>query len=160
MFRLWVSNEGNHDRAEKVQVFARKLEKLAADRKTYVSVEEFLPMNLVWSNTRESFLEGISAHGMGKHCDLCHITNPVALVDLQEDRSDTPSGKAVLALDLEFLPLTKIHLLPQGTYRLELMIAGVNTVPVLKALEISFTGDWYEDPQRMFRDGARIRILD
>lgn len=168
MFRLWVSNEGNYDRAEKVQVFAKKLEKLSADRKTFVPVNEFLPMNLVWSNTRtptnpegETFLEGISPHSMGKHCDIGHITNPVALVDLPEEQhTDVPLGKTVLVLELEFRPFIKTYLLPPGTYRLELIIAGVNALPVPKTLEITITGDWYEDKEIMFRDGVRIKILD
>ena len=47
-----------------------------------------------------------------------------------------------------------------GTYRLELSIAGVNALPKTKTLEITVTGDWYDDQQEMFRDGVRIRLLD
>jgi hypothetical protein len=161
MFRLWVSNQGKYDRAEKVQVFAKKLEKLSADERTFVQVKEFLPMNLVWSNTRETFLEGISPHAMGKHCDLGHIMNPVALADLEEEqRTNVPQGRTIFALELEFRPLTKIHLLSPGTYRLHLIIAGVNALPVLKTLEIAITGNWYDDQETMLRDGVQIRILD
>jgi hypothetical protein len=67
VFRLWVTNQGSFNRAENVQVFAQSLERLSADSKTYVSITEFLPMNLTWSHTDgKTFLEAISAHGMGR----------------------------------------------------------------------------------------------
>jgi len=168
MFRIWVSNEGNYDRAENVQVFAKNLEKLSADRMTFVPMNEFLPMNFVWSNSctsakpdGETFFEGISPHGMGRHCDLGHITNPVVRVDLPEEQhTDVPLGRTVFALALEFKSFIKTYLLPQGTYRLEIIIAGVNALPVRKTLEIAITGDWFEDKEKMFRDGVRIKILD
>ncbi len=161
IFRLWVSNEGKYDRAEKVQVFAKKLEKQLPDRKSFVPVNEFLPLNLLWSNAlTPTNLEGISPYSMGKHCDLGHIMNPSALVDMKEDHPDVPPGKTLLALHLEFLHLSKPYLLPPGTYRLELIMAAANALPVTKTLEITITGEWYDTPDKMFRDGVRINVLE
>lgn len=155
-FRLWIENKGK-TRGEKVQVFAAELSKRIADG-TFRPVDDFLPMNLRWSHTHEIFAEGISPP-IGKHCDLGHITVPDALVELQEDHPDAPPGTTVLALDLEAKPNTKSHLVPSGTYRLTLRIAGANCSPVTMTLEITITGDWYDDQPRMFRDGVGIRML-
>jgi len=162
IFRLWVTNKGSFDRAENVQVFANSLEKLSADSKTYISVTEFLPMNLVWSHTDgRTFLEAISANGMGRHCDLGHILNPVAYQDINEmEKPKVLSGKAVFMLDVEFKHFNKSYLLEPGTYRLHIIIVGQNASPESKIVEISFTGDWYEDQNKMFCDGVRINILN
>jgi hypothetical protein len=155
-FRLWVSNEGNV-RAEKIQVFAEKITRKLPDG-TFTPVDNFLPMNFVWANTHEVFAEGI-APSMGKHCDLCHIADPSALVDLGENLNDVSAGKTILALDLEVKPFTNNHLLPPGTYNLTLKIAGANSLPKSYTLEITITGDWYDKEAKMFTDGIRIKIL-
>ena len=155
-FRLWIKNDGKA-RAEKVQVFAEKLCRKAADG-TFLPVEGFMPMNLRWTHSGEIFTEGISPL-MGKHCDLGHITHPAELIDLQEDHPDA-QGKTVLALELEAKPLTKSHLVAPGTYKLTLRIAGSNCQPTTTTLEITLIGDWYEDTGRMFRDGIAIKVLD
>ena len=162
VFRLWVANKGSFDRAENVQVFANSLEKLSADSKTYIPITEFLPMNLVWSHTDgRTFLEAISANGMGKHCDLGHILNPVAYHDINDmEKPKVLSGKAVFMLDVEFKHFNKSYLLEPGTYRLHIFIVGQNALPESKIVEISFAGDWYEDQNKMFCDGVRINILN
>ena len=162
VFRLWVTNQGTFDRAENVQVFADSLEKLSVDSKTYVPITEFLPMNLVWSNTNgKTFLEAISAHGMGKHCDLGHILNPDAYQGIDDiEKPKVLTGKAVFMLEVEFKHFNKTYLLEPGTYRLHIIIVGQNALPESKIVEISFTGDWYEDQDKMFRDGIRINILN
>jgi len=155
--RLWVRNLGNV-RAEKVQVFAEKLSKRIVDG-TFIPVRDFMPMNLCWAHTNEIFAEGISPL-MGRHCDLGHITFPGALVDLQEDHPDAPQESTILALNLEVKPNTKNHLVLPGTYRLVLKIAATNSPPVTKTLEITLTGTWYDDQEKMFSDGIGIRTID
>jgi hypothetical protein len=156
-FRLWVQNDGNI-RAEKVQVFAKGLSKRTADGNFRPS-EDFLPMNLQWSHTHETFAEGISPK-MGRHCDIGHVTFPRALKDLQEDHPDSHIGHTILALDLEAKPLTKNHLVLPGTYRLTLKIAAANSSPITKVIEITLTGDWFDDQIKMFADGIGIKMLN
>jgi hypothetical protein len=162
VFRLWVTNQGSFDRAENVQVFANSLEKLSADSKTYVPITEFLPMNLVWSHTdSKTFLDAISAHGMGRHCDLGHILNPDAYHGIHDmEKPKVITGKTVFMLDVEFKHYNKSYLLEPGIYRLHIIIVGQNALPESKIVEISFTGDWYEDQDKMFRDGVWINILN
>jgi hypothetical protein len=81
--RLWIQNAGMF-RAEQVQVFASTLLKRDANRE-FKPVGDFIPMNLRWSNARdwrnpEIFAPGISRN-MGKHCDLCSISDPANPTD-------------------------------------------------------------------------------
>jgi hypothetical protein len=155
--RLWIENQGK-TRAEKVQVFASKLLK-EAEAGTFHPVKNFLPMNLQWANSHELFAEAISPY-MGKHCDLGHIMTPSALVALQEDLPAVPSEHTVLALDLEVKPSTKNHLISPGRYLLELKIAGANVLPVVTTLDITLTGKWYDDAEKMFGDAIKLTITN
>jgi hypothetical protein len=160
--RLWIENRGK-TRAEKVQVFAAKLSRKNADG-SFAIVEDFLPMNLRWAHAEtapngvEIFADGISPQ-MGKHCDLGHIVNPAARVIVGEDLPTVPTGKTLLALDLEVRPNTMSHLIPPGTYQLELRVAGANCSPVKRIIEITLTGEWFDDQNRMFSEGLGIRTL-
>lgn len=161
-FRLWVRNLGK-TRAEQVQVFAAKLSRKSADG-LFKRVDAFLPMNLKWSHGRpdsdgpEIFAQGISPM-MGKHCDLGHVVDPRYRKDLGEDLSDVPAEKTIVALELEFPPGTRSHLIPPGTYRLELHIAAANSTPITKILELTTTGEWFPDEAKMFTDGLGITVI-
>ena len=152
--RIWVENTGNV-RAEQVQVFVSRLLRKHADG-TFKEERQFLPMNLRWSHTGEVFTSGISPK-MGKHCDVGHIIHPGKAATATHTVPAVPSGKAVMGLDLEVAPNTGTHLLGPGTYRLELRLAASNSPPVLKTVELTLTGDWFDDESRMFTDGVGFR---
>lgn len=162
MFRLWIWNKARSKRAiaEKVQVFANKLEKWEETQNTFFHVQKFLPMRLEWSYSREPYMDWISPRDMGKHCDLCHIINPVYRIDVGEDITGYPSHRAVLALNMEFKSSIKAHLLTEGKYRLYITIACMNAKPIQKIIEISFSGNWDDNPITMFQNNIRIKILD
>jgi hypothetical protein len=125
--RLWITNLGKA-RATEVQVFVAKLAKRDATRK-FVSVLNFVPMNLRWSNARdwkepEIFASGIS-QGMGKHCDLCSISDP----ENPQDKLLGYEGQCIANLQLEVLPTGNRHRLPPGDYLLELIVAAANWRP-------------------------------
>lgn len=163
--RIWIENSGK-TRAERVQVFAAKLLRRAADGEFRTDLK-FLPMNLLWTHyegpggAREIYAEGISPE-MGKHCELGRIidpTDPLVRKELGENLPEVPSTSTIFALDLEVHPSTLCHLLAPGTYRLKLRIAAANCRPITRVLEFTLTGDWFDDPQKMFRDGIGMRIL-
>jgi hypothetical protein len=162
-FRIWISNEGK-SRAEKVQVFAATLSRRVADG-SFHTEKDFLPMNLRWSHGKgpnespEIYAEGISPK-MGKHCDLGHIVDPTCQAELSENLESVPVGNTILALDLEVAPNTRSHLLSPGTYLLELQIAGANCAPVVKKLELTITGKWFQDERKMFQDGIGLRVSE
>lgn len=155
-YRLRVTNNGK-TRAERVQIFVEQLTKLAQDGEFH-PVSEFLPMNLLWTHTRKGFAESISPD-MYQHCDLGYITEPNALVALGEDHEDVPQGQTPFILEVEFKPYTKIHFLPPGTYRLKLKIGGANFSSRPETLEIKVTGNWYDKPERISRDGVGLRLI-
>jgi hypothetical protein len=157
-FRLLVKNTGNQ-RAELVEVWAAELKKRQADG-SFKTVEEFLPMNLVWSHVRR-VLDSISPD-MQKFCDLGHIIDPAERPKFpMEDnpKLGVASDKAILSLDLEMQPFTMSHLIPPGAYQLTLKVAAANAKPVSKRLEVILTGDWYKDERKMLGEGITIRTL-
>jgi hypothetical protein len=151
--RLWVENCGK-TRAEIIQVFVAKLLRKSADGQ-FREVEDFLPMNLKWAHGGEVFAPGISPT-MGKHCDLGHLIDPQAREQFGDDLEGVPDAQTILSLDLEFPPPTKSHLIPPGTYQLQLKIAASNCAVVNKTLELTITGSWFPDEKRMFRDGLGV----
>lgn len=156
-FRLWVENKGRQ-RAEKVQVFAaRALKKDAGGE--FREVKKFVPMNLRWANSHEIFADGISA-GMGKHCDLGHIEDPQLRTLTGNALPNVPPDKTIFILDLEVSPNTLTHLLEPAIYQLHLKLAASNARPKVKRLEITLTGQWFPDEQKMFSDGIGIVELN
>jgi hypothetical protein len=163
--RLRIVNSGNK-RAESVEVFAAELSKQQEDG-TFGVEESFLPMNLLWSYDRRVFLPAISPHTY-KHCDLAHILNPTEREALAVEHEawvehkiweGVPERKTILSFDTAVKPHTKSHLRPFGTYRLLIFVAAANAKPVRKTLEITLTGDWYEDEDTMLREGIDIRVV-
>lgn len=158
-FRVRVKNYGNQ-RAELVEVYAKELSKKHADG-TFKKINNFLPMNLVWSHVKTPFIDAISPN-MEKFCDLGHIIDPTKRSKIQfEDNPDwkVPSGKTIFSFDLEVRPFTMSHLIPPGIYRLVLQIAAANTKPIEKTLEIVITGDWHEDESKMLSEGVGIKLI-
>lgn len=160
--RLWIANTGK-TRAEKVQVFASKVLKKDADGE-FREESNFIPVNLLWSHRQtvvggqEVYAEGISPK-MGKHCDFGHIYDPICRKDFGEDLPELSPTSTIFALALEVCPSTLTHLLVPGTYRIELHIAATNSSPIIKMLEFTVTGNWFDDLQKMVRDGIGLRII-
>jgi len=48
-------------------------------------------------------------------------------------------------------------LLAPGVYRLELRVAAANSRPVSKMLEISVTGQWFDEEKKIFAEGIGLR---
>ena len=159
--RLKVKNQGNQQ-AEKVEVFAAKLCKQQADGE-FKEVDSFLPLNLVWSHIGQLFYPSISPETY-KHCDLAHVLDPQKRVEFSRQGEDAiwdgiPRENTILSFDTIVKPHTLSHLVPFGKYQLTILVAAANAKPIKKILEISLTGTWYSDEQRMLRDGIGIRVL-
>ena len=158
-FRLRIQNSGRQ-KAESIEVFAAKLEKRRADG-TFGPVDSFLPMNLLWSHYRQVFLPAISPETY-KHCDLAHIIDPEERKSFPGEHrtwDNIPSESTLLSFDTVAKPYTQSYLVPMGTYRLKIVVAAANAGVVKKTLEITLTGDWYNDEQEMLGQGVGITIL-
>jgi hypothetical protein len=152
--RLWIENVGK-TRAEIIQVFVAKLLRESANR-SFREVSAFLPMNLTWSHEGGIFAAGISPT-MGKHCDLGRVIDPQHRKHFGDDLEDVPDDQTILALDLEFKPNTKSHLIRRGTYQFHLKIAGSNCAVVNKTIELTIAGSWFIAEERMFTEGLGIK---
>jgi hypothetical protein len=161
--RLWVENKGK-SRAEKVQVFVAKIQQITPNGTFPLS--SFLPMNLRWAFDTEKhyhaevFADGISP-GMGIHCNLARVTDPAKRKLVREDHPDAASEQTVLHLETEMKPNNNCHILAPGTYHLELLIAGANCRPTSHTVEITITGKWFDDLERMLREGSvKMKVLE
>ena len=163
--RLWVENLGK-GRAEDVQVYVANLywlDKAAGGTGSYRRVERFLPMNLSWAhsqpNQRDIFAKGIASK-MGRHCDVGHVVKPQDGEPFGLPHADAVLGACSLMLDLEAPPATGNHILPAGTYRLELWVAASNAERIAKFLQIKVDGRWFDDASEMFTKGLIIKQVD
>jgi hypothetical protein len=154
--RVWVENVGNL-RAEQVQVFVSRLLRRHADG-NFREEPQFLPMNLKWSHTGEVFAPGLSPK-MGKHCDVAHVVHPSGTATVGHALSAVQAGNTVACLNLEVPPSTRSHLLSPGAYRLELRIAASNMLPLVRMIELTHTGVWFDDETRMFSDGLGFHVV-
>jgi len=154
-FRIWVKNTGK-SRAEKVQVFMSRLLRQCAD-KSFHEEEHFDPMNLKWAHDHLLFADAISPK-MGKHCDFFHINSPQMRSDgaAPYTLSTVPAAETIIEFDTEVVPNNFGNLIGQGTYRVELVIAGANVGPISKTFEIVLSGKWYDDGKQMFADGVGV----
>lgn len=159
-FRLWVNNEGK-TRAEKVEVFLQKVERLRADGQ-FETVARYSPLHLKWSNSGDVFAEGISP-GMGRHCDLGHILDPSHTLNIGyslDGIEEVPREAPLFTLDVEVQPFTRAHLLAPGDYQLTIQIAGANAKPIEKRLRMAFKGTWSIDERDMLSRGIGFSIAD
>jgi hypothetical protein len=153
-FMLWVDNDRGWSRAEKVQVYAAKLTRQEADGQ-FNQVKWFIPMNLKWSHTGgDIFLDGISPK-MGHHCDLGSIVHP----SFPERPEFVPASKVWFELATQIKPYAESNLLNPGTYRLLLEIAAANAEPITSTVELTITGEWFDQDSEMFFKGISLRVL-
>jgi hypothetical protein len=169
--RLWISNCGK-TRAENVEVFVANIAKKINGNK-YVNLENFLPMNLIWAHTKirksgpEIITHGISPE-MGKHCDLGYIIKPkdrdqIANAFSRDNPHDLPNiskEKTIMCLVVEKPSNTKGHLLGPGDYQLTLEVAASNAKPNQIKIQLSITGDWFEEGELMFTKGIIVEVID
>ncbi|MFI5097219.1 MAG: hypothetical protein ACHQT6_04520 [Candidatus Acidiferrales bacterium] len=153
-FRLRAKNTGNCE--------AREVEILAGDLKqnvngAFTAVARFSPMDLLWSDIRKPSLP-ILIPELDKLCDLAHVVALRQRRSLGHELPNVPDDKLILVLDLQVEPNSGGHLLGPGFYQLTLAIAAGNAKPSNYLLDITFTGDWYDEPDRMFADGVRFHL--
>lgn len=155
--RMRVKNEG-HTRAKEVEAFAAKL--LKEHDGEFREVESFIPMNLDWAH-RGAVLPGLSPHS-SRYCAIAAIYDPEKRPEFppqDEQWPNVPRDKTILSLRVASPTTAKGYLQPFGTYQLELELGAANARPEKKTLEITLSGTWYDDENKMFSKGVGIRLL-
>jgi hypothetical protein len=153
-FRVRVTNKGNCE-AKDVEVYAKELQELEGGE--FRSVPRFSPMDLLWADVRTPVMPNLIPE-LPKLCDLAHIVAPSERDYLGHDLPGVDEEQSILALDLQVTPNSKGHLIGPGHYRLTLALAAANATPSDYVLDITVTGDWYDEPDRMFVNGVRFHL--
>lgn len=149
-FRLAIKNDGK-TKAEKVEVFAAKLEKFKNGR---FLKEPFFPMNLTWAHDDESHRDWISPTTT-RLCNLGRLLDPN-----RPNAGRSGSQGTVLELHVQVTPTTRTNHLSSGTYRLYLEISASNCKLIQKTLEIMHSGKWFDNEHAMYKDGITFRFVD
>jgi hypothetical protein len=158
-FRLEVTNEGSAA-AETLQVYVAGVKRRRKDG-IYEEVSRFSPMNLVWAYTkREPTLPLLLAGMPPRLCDFAHISDPRKRSQTNESLPGIGPEEAALALELEVQPNSLTYLLEPGTYRLSLKLVASNHSPRDYILEVEFPGKWFDEPEKMFRDGFGLGLVE
>lgn len=142
--RMLVKNMGTVT-ARNVEVYAKALRRKRNDK--WETVEDFPPMNLVWSNsppephyTERKYLPFLPA-GSSRHCDVAHMVDPQRR-QLFESEAKPELPAPSLTFDLIARPLHFGHIVGPGKYRLDIEVAAENFDAMTRVVEVNFDGTW------------------
>ena len=158
-FRIRIYNEGNTS-AEMVEVFVEEILRRQADG-TFEPWQGFIPLNLVWSHSRQPYFPSIPPH-IYKHCDLGNIIDPSQRHHFPEHvhpRVNLSQSLTMMCLGLTTLPRSGSYLLLPDFYHLVIVAVAANAGVVRRTIELNLTGNWFADEQRMLREGVGIRLI-
>jgi hypothetical protein len=155
-FRIRVSNKGRR-RAESVELFAKELKEKRAGR--FHVIHTFPSMDLLWSNLRVPELS-ISPK-VEKHCDVGFVLDPMRDGSNVRTQVNVGPGRCLFTFDLQVKPNDGAHIVGPGHYQLTIVAASANTSSLVRELELTITGDWFDNEAEMFSDrGVQIHLLD
>jgi hypothetical protein len=100
------------------------------------------PMSLVWSSSGR-LTTILLPPGMTRFADIAHIHRPEIPPLIAEEPPDVPSGTScVLALEVEPLPFSRVHVFRAASYRLRLLLSASNMPPVHLTASVEVSGQW------------------
>ncbi len=165
--RLRVQNAGKRT-TDTVQVRLKRVEQLTK-RGEYAAVPALDNLNLTWARQENGknlvFLPTLQ-RGAYEHCNLAHIFRPSdrqksdgAFLFEQKTWFDVCADQTILSIDIADKPFHLPHLLPPGSYRLQLIASSADTGPIAETFELELSGHWYDEEDRMFGEGVKIRCM-
>jgi hypothetical protein len=158
--RLRVANRGRRE-AEDVAVFVSGLARQEASG-AFRPVDWFLPTNLSWTNFQWLVFPAIEP-GHFRHCDLAYVARPEAIGAAPADpvarAGPGPAGSALRLATAAEPRLPSRPLLP-GTYRLRVAAVPFAGRPARRTMEISLSGEWFDDEREMLARGVSVRPLE
>ncbi len=161
---LRVENTGRM-RADQVEVFVSQIHR-EDERGQWVPLRSFLPQRLLWSFERTPYLASL-APGTFAHCTLGHVLNPSARSEVADEDPNqlefwgthvVMEDETVLSLDVQFRSNNLSYLLVPGKYKLTVLLASSQTKAITNAVVVHLSGSWFEEEDRMFREGVTIEI--
>ena len=112
---------------------------------------DFLPVNLVWTNSQSTTTRVIHP-GLPRHCDFLSVLQSGDPTDLtfffntDVERQDVREG-------------INPYINGKGRYRVEIGISADDMPPLRKTFEISFSGSWSDDPDQMFNNDLVVKLF-
>lgn len=152
-FRFKVENTGNYQ-MEDVEAMPVELYKKINGK--YEKVNNFLPLNLVWTHYHNITMPKIQPL-MFKHLDFGHITKS-EFANLS-DFGISENVKIVFQLDLAVIPNTGSHILTPGDYKMKILFAANNLKPIKKIYHIEIKDEWTDDEQEMLKENILIEEI-
>ena len=144
--------------AELVEMYASKLYRKGTDG-NFHTVQNFEPTDLIWSHSF-GYLDNISPN-MERYCFIGRMLKPGERNQFPEfDDESLPREETCLRIDTAVSRHTKTHILSPGTYRIDCLIGGSNTKAVKKTFDIYFSGEWFDDEEKMFGKGLNIKLIE
>jgi hypothetical protein len=165
--RILVANTRN-ETARNVEVYAKGLKRLEDDG-SWAPVNEFPPMNFVWSNSpppEQSYKHRVYLLLLPpkteEHCDIAHIIDPIkrrlSLFD-DENKPTLNPAETSLTCDLKVRPNNKDYIVGPGTYCLEIVVAAENAKAKTRFVKITVPGSWCKTEEGMRKLGLNIEEI-
>ncbi len=149
-FRFRIENTGNYF-AEDVEAMITGVYK--KDSNDYAKLDNFLPLNLVWSHYRQITIPKIQPM-LFKHLDFGYVlksnTEYLKRFDIQSTSS------VFFEFDVAVRPNTGSHILLPGDYRVKITFAGNNVKPVEKIYHLMIKDAWNDDEKEMLKNNIEI----
>jgi hypothetical protein len=121
---------------------------------TFQDDPSWLPLSLVWSNTRDPrtgagkvVLEKIDKD-VPRHCDLCHVVHGAAPLLMEFDTEVAPNQIAGA------WPTKRAA----GTCEVDVVATADNAGTVRHVVEVFYSGQWHANPTTMFATGIRVTV--
>ena len=161
-FKIW--NRGKTS-AKNVEVLISNILKKKGN--FYKRIESFSQDNLKWSTlfdvinghrVPKRYCEYISPDTF-KHCNLGHIHDPEYRSHIPgEDNPDLlcSNNTALFCFDVHFMSSILYYLVEPGEYQIEIKVGCENAKTITKKFIMEFNGAWYDDEQKMLREGISI----
>lgn len=154
-FRFRVLNNGNQA-MEGVEAMVTELYK-KEDSGIYKRVENFLPLNLVWSHYGGTTAEKIQP-AFFKHLDFGHIIKTeFAHLDYYHFLNNY---SIVFILDTAITPNTGSHYIFPGDYKIRVNFAANNLKPNNKIYHLFIADKWMDNEHEMLNRCLSIRETD
>jgi hypothetical protein len=154
--RILVHNKGPGPAIEP-EVYAEGLQRKNTDS-SWSTVDQFPPMNLVWSNTdNDIYLKRLSPN-QGRYCDVASTYEPVGFERTRPAVKHVTKGKTSLTFRLRIHPNHNGHIVGPGQYKLRISVAAENCEPQLWDVFIDLKGDWVQDAEVMLKDHVGIWV--
>ncbi|MDO8682340.1 MAG: hypothetical protein Q7N50_02520, partial [Armatimonadota bacterium] len=152
-FRFRVTNNGK-SQAKRCEPVVERLS-VADASGNFIPYKRYTPVSLIWGSSYPTEFVDINPKRRF-YCDLFHIPNKKC----QEKHStvayvNPPDGENFdlgIILNVKAAFYSQPNRLPPGRYKIDIAIYSENAKTILRSFVISWSGNWRENEENMFRE--------